>query len=107
MVISNIPVNLIFNDIKEEFDIFNEEDQSNEKFNQNKENNLLTSVECYNFNNITDMSYMFSECVSLISLPDISKWNTSNVTEMDDIFVGCINCLNIISKFVKKKDYFI
>ena len=32
------------------------------------------------------MSYMFSECNSLISLPDISKWNTSNVLSMKNIF---------------------
>ena len=25
------------------------------------------------------MSYMFNDCKSLSSLPDISKWNTNNV----------------------------
>ena len=32
--------------------------------------------------NITDMSYMFDGCETLISLPDLSKWNTSNVYEL-------------------------
>ena len=34
------------------------------------------------FNRIINMKGMFSECNSLISLPDISKWNTSNVNYM-------------------------
>ena len=34
------------------------------------------------------MDHMFYECLSLISLPDISKWNTHNVYEMNDIFSG-------------------
>ena len=28
---------------------------------------------------ITNMSCIFYECSSLLSIPDISKWNTSNV----------------------------
>ncbi len=39
--------------------------------------------------NVTNMSYMFSDCSSLQSLPDISKWNISNVTDMYDMFDGC------------------
>ena len=35
------------------------------------------------------MSYMFSECSSLKSLPNISKWNTSSVTEMVKMFSDC------------------
>ena len=31
------------------------------------------------FTNVTNMSYMFNGCFSLISLPDISKWDTKNV----------------------------
>ena len=44
----------------------------------------LSSSSCNTsfFNNIIDMSYMFSNCRSLSSLPDISKWNTNNVTDM-------------------------
>ena len=32
---------------------------------------------------------MFSDCSSLKSLPDISKWNTINVTNMKEIFSSC------------------
>ena len=35
------------------------------------------------------MSYMFYNCESLSSLPDLSKWNTDNVTDMSYIFHNC------------------
>ena len=35
------------------------------------------------------MSYMFDECSSLTSIPDISKWNTNKVTNMRYMFCGC------------------
>ena len=47
------------------------------------------------------MSYMFSKCSSLTSLPDISKWNTNNVTNMSGMFNNCKKDLNIPSKFIK------
>ena len=34
------------------------------------------------------MSFMFYECSSLSSLPDISKWDTKNVTNMCSMFEG-------------------
>ena len=46
------------------------------------------------FTNVTNMSYMFYGCSSLISLPDISKWNTKNVIYKKYIFNGCHNLLN-------------
>ena len=39
--------------------------------------------------NVTDMSYMFSECYSLKSLPDISNWDTTKVTNMSGMFYNC------------------
>ena len=38
--------------------------------------------------NITDMSYMFQNCIDLTSL-DLSGWNTSNVTDMSYMFAYC------------------
>ena len=35
------------------------------------------------------MSYIFSDCKLLSSLPNISKWNTQNVTDMINMFDGC------------------
>ena len=52
--------------------IDNKEYELEEKFNiKNYNNNIL--------NIITDMSWMFSGCYSLLSLSDISKWNTNNI----------------------------
>ena len=36
--------------------------------------------------NITDLSYMFYECSSLLSLTNISKWNTTIITNMSNMF---------------------
>ena len=40
---------------------------------------------------VSSMDGMFTNCSSLISLPDISKWNTKNVIDLDDIFDGCLS----------------
>ena len=36
--------------------------------------------------NISDISYMFSGCLSLVSLPDISKMNLNILTNIKGIF---------------------
>ena len=41
------------------------------------------------FTKVTDISGMFSICDSLTSIPDISKWNTKNVTNMAMLFIYC------------------
>ena len=53
-----------------------------------------------NNNNVSDMSGIFYNCSSLISLPDISKWFTHNVTNMSTMFYNCSSliCLPDISK---------
>ena len=35
------------------------------------------------------MSDIFNGCVSLESLPDLSKWDTSKVKNMSNMFYGC------------------
>ena len=45
--------------------------------------------------NVTDMSYIFSDCSTLIYLPDISKWNTINVTDMSLMFYGCSSLISL------------
>ena len=51
------------------------------------------------------MSYMFYECRSLQSLPDISKWNTEKVTNMRSMFYSCssLQSLPDISKWNTEK----
>ena len=51
--------------------------------------NSLPDISKWNTNNITNMCNIFNGCKSLRSLPDISKWNTNNVTNMNNIFSGC------------------
>ena len=61
-----------------------------EKININeiKDKNIL-KIKLIGINDISDASFMFSQCNSLISLPDISKWNTINVTNMSNMFQEC------------------
>ena len=49
----------------------------------------------YNTCNITNISHLLDDCSSLIYLPDISKWNTSNVTDMSYLFSNCNKITNI------------
>ena len=64
--------------------------------NENKLEIKLIGVE-----NIIDASYMFSGCVSLASLPDISKWNTIKINSLKEIFFYCVSLTYIddISKW--------
>ena len=39
--------------------------------------------------NLTNISFMFNDCSSLFSLPDISGWNTSNINDISYMFYGC------------------
>ena len=48
----------------------------------------------FNTSNVTDMSYMFSQCFSLTSL-DVSIFNTSNVTNMAAMFGSCHSLSNL------------
>ena len=49
----------------------------------------LPDISKWNTNNVTDMSFLLFNCSSLNTLPDISKWNTNNVNNMSNMFAGC------------------
>ena len=51
------------------------------------DNNLELKLK--NIKKIKNMSHMFSNCSSLVSLPDINKWETSQITNMNYLFFGC------------------
>ena len=59
-----------------------------------KYNDIKLRVKLKGINNITDMSFMFKES-SLLSIPDISKLNTKNVTNMSYIFSNCSSLLSL------------
>ena len=53
--------------------------------------------------NVTDMRYMFADCVSLTSL-DVTNFKTSNVTDMRGMFINCFNLTSLdVSKFDTRK----
>ena len=54
-----------------------------------------------NYKKISEIEFMFSGCSSLKSLPDISNWDISNVTNISYLFSGCssLQSLPDISKW--------
>ena len=51
--------------------------------------NSLPDISNWNTSNVTNMSYMFSNCSSLNSLPDITKWNIKKLKYKENMFEGC------------------
>ena len=66
--------------------IDNKEYEISETYNIENYNDNILEIKLKLIENVTNMSGMFSECKSLSSLPDISKWNTNNVTNMSYMF---------------------
>ena len=57
-----------------------------------KENTF--EIKLIDIKNITNMSFMFNGCTSLISIKDIYGWNTSNIEDMSYLFYGCSSLSN-------------
>ena len=53
------------------------------------------------YSNVTAMDLIFAYCISLTSLPDISKWNTSNAKIINSFFYNCTSLVSLpdISKW--------
>ena len=49
----------------------------------------LPDISNWNMTNVENMSYMFAGCTDLKFFPNVLNWNTSNVTEIKGIFLGC------------------
>ena len=59
----------------------------------------ISGLDYLNTKNVTDMSYMFYDCIKLPSL-NLSKFNTANVTDMSYMFGGCQKLPSLdLSKF--------
>jgi len=60
-------------------------------------NSLLPISDFSNWrtNNVINMRGVFSYCSVLESLPDISNWNTENVNDMSQMFSFCNSLLNL------------
>ena len=65
----------------------------------------LPDISKWNISFVTDVSFMFWGCESLKSLPDISKWNTFNIIYMDRMFYRCKSLISLpdISKWNTNK----
>ena len=57
--------------------------------NIDKDNKDTIKIKLKGIKNVTDMSYMFHDCKSLYSIPDLFKWNTSKFTDFSFMFFGC------------------
>ena len=55
----------------------------------------ISGLDYLNTKNVTDMSYMFYDCIKLPSL-DLSNFNTAKVTSMYSMFSGCNNLSSLI-----------
>ena len=55
--------------------------------NNEKNNNLI--IKLIKNENLTDMSFMFCDCTSLLNIDNISNWDTKKVTKMNSMFSGC------------------
>ena len=53
------------------------------------QNNKVLEIKLKINRGIKDLSFMFSDCTSLISLSKIITWNTENVISMKGMFSGC------------------
>ena len=71
--------------------IDNKEYEITEEYRVKRFDHNILNIKLKGIENVTDMSDMFKECSSLISVPDISKWNTNNVVDINGIFNGCIS----------------
>ena len=49
----------------------------------------LLATDIPDLSEVTDMSYMFMNCPSLLGNPTINTWDTSNVTNFTALFNGC------------------
>ena len=51
----------------------------------------LPDLSKWNTNNVIDLSLVFFACPKLEEIPDISNWNTSKVINMELLFAGLTN----------------
>ena len=46
----------------------------------------LPDISKWNTNKVNDIIYIFDCCKFFISLPDLSEWNTSEITNLSHLF---------------------
>ena len=67
-----------------------------DKLNDIKKNkNKNITIKLIEKTKIIDMSYMFHECESLLSIDNFSKWKTNNIINLSYMFYGCSSLSDI------------
>ena len=63
---------------------------------------MIPDISKWNLENAINISFLFFECHSLLSLPDISKWNLKCALNLNLILYGCLSLCSLpdIDKFV-------
>ena len=79
------------NEKNTELYIYNKKDKYSKYFKPEKEG--IYEIKKYNIN-ITDCSFMFSNCQNITNL-DLSSFDTKNVTNMSGMFFICQNITNL------------
>ena len=64
----------------------------------------LPDISKWNTENVIDFSCLFENCISLNKIPDISKWNTNKLKTINRIFYNCSSLISLpdISKWTLK-----
>ena len=72
---------------------------------ENENENKKLNVKLIEKNEIIDMSYMFYECASLLSIVNVSKWKTNNINNISYMFYGCSSLIDLsgISSLITDK----
>ena len=52
------------------------------KIKEDMKNKITLEIKLEEIKSINNISHIFENCTSFLSLPDISKWNTEKITNM-------------------------
>jgi len=76
-----------------------------EYYELNENENKYITIKLIEKNEIVDMSYMFYECTSLLSIFNFSKWRAKNINNTSYMFYGCSSLIEIpgISALISDK----
>ena len=67
-------------------------------------NSKILEIKLKVFRELKDISFMFSDCSSLISISRFITWNTENVTNMRGMFAACTSLKNLPDLSLLKTD---
>ena len=56
----------------------------------------IPDISKWNVNKVENIGYMFSQCTSLICLPEISKWKLNNLKIIEGLFSYCSSLIILV-----------